>query len=373
MYKFPVPSTPFTKPSILVEHRPLLVERLIVENVLPGLTHVLSHDELDRINAVDERGKKVSVLITCLEKRTFLNSFEAFNVFVQLLGGTQPELFTALVGRPSFPSEVDFCVQKVSQKLKMEIKQKGHKKDFHLDDEIDLDKQFVQLEIVKDDNAWNSSCESQFPHGYQLHVKEKEDRNENISACQVIDANKQGPQKVLTMGRAGVGKSTTLQWLARQWVLDKWATGFTVLFFLQLRVLTNTNTQMTAIELLSLYGLFCVAEAGSLNLLTSWVKNGAKRVILLIDGIDEVSGFASRMKNAPTILGLNQKANPVDLCMNFLSGNLLSGCTIICTSRPFSGLKQVTFHRSFEIIGLTQRRYRSWCTRNILTELRLSC
>ena len=363
MSKSLVQSTPFTNPSVLVEHGPLLVENLIIENVLPGLIHVLSHDELDRINAAGERGNKVDVLITCLKKKTCGNSFEALNAFIQLLGGTQPELFTALVGRPPSPSEVDFCVRDITQKLKTEIKQKGHKKDSHLDDEIDLDNQFVQLEIVKDDNAWSSSHDSRFSHEYKLHLEEKEARNENISVCQVLDTREQGPQKVLTMGRAGVGKSTTLQWLARQWALDEWATDFTVLCFLQLRVLTNTNTQMTAIELLCLYGLFCMAEAGSLNLLTSWLQNGAKRVILLIDGIDEVSGFASRMTNAPTILNLNQKANPVDLCMNILSGNLLSGCTIICTSRPFSGLKQVTFQRSFEIIGLTQKKIQEFVHR----------
>ena len=356
---------PLVNPSVLIEQRPLLVQKLVLENVLPGLRKYLSSDEADRVDAPGVRGNKVSALLSCLERKTSMNSFKAFNAFIQLLAGTQPQLFTALVGRAPTASEADLCIKDISQSLRTEIRQKGHKKDSPLDDEIDFDKQYVQLQIVRDgtDKAYSSSHRGQLPHEYELYLKEIEVGRRDVSVYEVLDGRTQETQKVLTTGRAGVGKTTTLQRLAREWALDKWATGFTLLFLLQLRVLIHTTTQVRAIELLSLYGLFHIAEADIQCSLNSWLTNGANRVILLIDGIDEISQFASRMMHCSKISNLNQKAHPVDLCINFLQGNLLPGCTIICTSRPFSGLRQLTFTNSFEIIGLTQKQIEEFVTR----------
>ena len=264
-------SGPLANSSVLIDQRPLLVENLAVESILPGLKQFLSFDEVDSINAAAERGNKVAALIRCLERRTSLNSMDAFNAFVLILGGIQPKLFSSLVGRLPAASEVDYCVTEFSQSLKGEIKKKGHKRDSALDDEIDFDSQFVELEIVKTtpdtDKLCSSSHDGQLPHVYQHHLSEVVQKQRSISACSVFDENDPKSQMILMSGRAGIGKTTTLQWLARQWALGKWATGFTVLTLLQLRALTLTNTQMTVVELLTLYGLFHVA--GAINFMYS--------------------------------------------------------------------------------------------------------
>ena len=59
------------------------------------------------------------------------------------------------------------------------------------------------------------------------------------------------------------------------------------------------------------------------------------------------------MNHTADIADLNQRGHPIDLCLSILNGKLLKGCTVVCTSRPFSGLRKVSFSSVSEIIGLT--------------------
>ena len=62
------------------------------------------------------------------------------------------------------------------------------------------------------------------------------------------------------------------------------------------------------------------------------------------------------MRHAPKVTTLDHKAHPIDLCINILRGDLLPGCTVICTSRPFAGLSYLSTETSLEMLGLTQKQ-----------------
>ena len=358
---------PITNVNILQTEISRLVEDLVVENVLPGVLPFLSRDEQDNIEGAGTQSERSLALIDCLDRRTTCQSFKAFNAFMKILGGTQPDLFTALVGRAASPSEVDFCVRGFSRELKKNIAETGHKTDSPLDEEIDFDTQYVQLHIIKNDPCGESFAKTDtedlylfgqgtsLPHQYQKHISEVKHAGDNIPACNVLNVGKVQAKRVLLSGRAGVGKTTTLQWLAQQWALEKWAKGFTLLFLMQLRMLSNTDIKVTAIELLTVYGLFQLMAEGSHQVLCSWLKNAAGRVVIMVDGLDELAGFSKKIKNTPKITDLNQKAHPLELCINILRGDLLPGCTLICTSRPFAGLSSLCTDTVVEIIGLTQQ------------------
>ena len=115
-----------------------------------------------------------------------------------------------------------------------------------------------------------------------------------------------------------------------------------------------SDCQMTGIELLTLAGLYQVAEGGLVKPLSSWLQHAAGKVLIMIDGLDEVAGFATRLKDCPIISDLTQKAHPIDLCLNILRGNLLPGVTVISASRPFAGLDALQFDKKFEILGRTE-------------------
>ena len=361
-----------TNVNILQTECPRLVRDLVVENVLPGVIPFLSHDEQEKIESARTQSERSLVLIDCLHRRTTCQSFEAFNAFMKILGGTQPELFTALVDRDATPSEVNYCVKEYSIELKKNITETDHKTDSPLDEEIDFDTQYIQLQIIKNnpcgENLPKTDTEDlnlfghgeSLPHHYQNHLSKVKKREANIPVCDVLNVGEVQAKRVLLSGRAGVGKTTTLQWLAQQWAPGRWATGFTLLFLIQLRTLSNTHANISAIELLTLYSLFQLTADGSQQVLYSWLKSAADGLVILMDGLDEIAGFSQQMKNCPQITDPNQKAHPIDLCINIIRGNLLPGCTIIFTSRPFTGLCTLSTDTAFEILGLTQKQVKEY-------------
>ena len=372
-------STPLVSETILNDRLVLLVENLSVENVLPGLKVFLSCDDLDVINSHGNRGKKIMALVSCLNRKTSSKSYGAFNAFLEILAGTQPELFKALVGRAPSQTEMDTCIEEFSKEIRDKIRAKGHTTDSPLDEQIDLDTQHVQLQIIRQeyDIAGFARTETEalyyetlnFPshdqeesplHKYQQHLSDVENRGGNIPACDILNGGEGQEICVLLSGRAGVGKTTTLQWLARKWALNSWGTKFALLFILQLRMLSNTDTNITITELLALYGLFQLTGEVSHQVLSAWLRNAAGRVVILVDGLDEIANFSQKLINCPKITDLNQRAHPIDLCINIVRGHLLPECTVICTSRPFTGLSSLRPDTELEVLGLTQTQVREY-------------
>ena len=358
-------SKPLMSIEILIKERVCLVRDVDVDSLLPVLEHFLLYTEIDAIKACADQGAKTRELIDCLQRRTVAGSYEAFNAFMRILGGTQPELFTKLVGRCPTDIEADFCVEGFTSELKKVVKAKGHSTDSPLDEQIDLDSQHVQLQIIETkaedrDFARTDTEDLYSPYEHHHHRNEAEDTGKIVPLGQVLKAGKVQAKRILMSGRAGVGKTTSLQWLSRQWALNKWAAEFTMLFLLQLRMLSNTDTNMTVVELLLMYGLFQLTTENSQKVLSAWLKNARSRIVVLIDGVDEISGFSHRFKNSQKITDLNQRAHPIDLCINILRGDLLPGCTLICTSRPFTGLSVLMTDTALEILGLTQNQVKEF-------------
>ena len=362
-----VDSKPLVNVDVLKKKRVCLVQDVDVDSILSVLEPLL-YPEITAIKAHADRVSKARELIDCLYRRTVAGSYEAFNCFMRILGGTQPELFTELVGRCPTNIESDFCVEGLASELKEVIKAKGHSTDSPLDEQINLDKEHVQLQIIRMENdtrsfertdtegLYLSECTERLPHQYQQRLSEIEKAGKNIPACDILNAGEKSSKSVLLSGRAGVGKSTTLQWLARQWALNLWATDFTFLFLMPLRMLSSSDTHMTVIELLTIYSFFQMTAVSSQNVLCKWMKNSKYKMLLLIDGLDEILGFSNKLRHALKITTLNHKAHPIDLCINILRGDLLPGCTVVSTSRPFAGLSYLNTESGIEILGLTQKQ-----------------
>ena len=360
-------SEPLVNVDILKKNHVRLVQDVDVDCVLAVLEPFLLYTEIDAVKSKADRCSRTRELIDCLKRRIAAKSYEAFNAFMKILGGTQPELFSSLANRPASPSEVDFCVKGFSRELKKNIAETGHQTDSPLDEAIDFNTQYIQLQIIQNDpcgesfaktdteDLYQSRHGTSLPHQYQKHLSEVKKTGANIPACNILNVGKTQAKRVLLSGRAGVGKTTTLQWLAQQWALERWATGFTLLFLMQLRMLPNTDVKVTTVELFTVYGLFQLMAGDSHQVLCSWLRNAAGKVVILLDGLDELAGFSKKIKNTPKITDLNQKAHPLELCINILRGDLLPGCTLICTSRPFTGLNSISTDTVLEILGLTQQ------------------
>ena len=233
-------STPLVSETILNDRLVLLVKNLSVENVLPGLKVFLSCDDLDVINSHGNRGKKIMALVSCLNHKTSSKSYGAFNAFLEILGGTQPELFKALVGRAPSQAETDTCIKEFLKEMKDKIRAARHATDSPLDEQIDLDTQHVQLQIIRQESDKAAFARTETEDLYydtlnlpshdqgdnQQHLTDVEKMGRNIPVCDILSGAEGQEKCVLLSGRAGVGKTTTLQWLARKWALNSWGTKF---------------------------------------------------------------------------------------------------------------------------------------------------
>ena len=167
------------------------------------------------------------------------------------------------------------CVSKLSSELKQEILKAGHRPDKPGDEEIDLEVQFVQLILVEDDSDMLLT-EDNKPDEYQA-VLEKTPANTTYK--DILPTESIG-HTVLLRGRAGVGKTTLVQWLLTQWALNMWAVHCCCAFMLNLRYLMEHTYTISLPDLLTTCSLYAVGQSHST--LREWMSNCQEQLIIFI-------------------------------------------------------------------------------------------
>ena len=81
-------------------------------------------------------------------------------------------------------------------------------------------------------------------------------------------------------GRAGIGKTTLVQWLLNQWAQKKWAKKYTCAFMLNLRFLFVHEYRVSLIELLTMCSLYNVG--GQHLQLGLWMENCQQKLLLFM-------------------------------------------------------------------------------------------
>jgi hypothetical protein len=171
------------------------------------------------------------------------------------------------------------------------------------------------------------------------------------------------PTVITVQAPAGIGKSSMLKYMCMKWGCNElWASNFDVLIFVECRTLNRLGS-MSGRQFLEKIlepidgkveldpvvedeegGSSEVEEARTLiNQLTK--KAGAGRLLLLLDGLDEVHGVGNLAQirhpaGHPERLGQPGKGavdavlSPLEFAQCLLTGALLQGCHVIVTSRP---------------------------------------
>lgn len=333
--------------------------------VLPHLEKVIPIDDVSTIEATQERTSRNGEILRSIMRSFHCisdNNFTCYNELLKALAGLHPDLFEKLQYRSPTANEADFCVEGFVQDMKKAILENGHVRDNKMDEVIDLDEKFIQLELATgryqdvNEDHMKFGHDGKVPVYYQAHMDR---RKENfISSGHIANfmccGQAESAQRNLLCGRAGIGKSTTLQWLLRQWAKGSWGQGFTIVFLIPIRILLTCDVRISLVELLKSYTLYKTSMPANRLLSSLWLRNNDVRVMLQVDGLDEISDFSARMRNTPIITKLEENAHPLTLCINILRGNLLKRSTLVCTSRHFLGLCHLKDFEQFEILGLSQ-------------------
>ncbi|XP_054850990.1 NLR family CARD domain-containing protein 3 [Eublepharis macularius] len=132
------------------------------------------------------------------------------------------------------------------------------------------------------------------------------------------------PRILVTVGIAGIGKSTLVKLFVHTWAKGEMGTDFEFVLPLTFREL-NSYDRLSAERLIRL---------GSPHLTeSSFLSVGTRRTLLILDGLDE---FKTPLDFSDTIICMDlQKEIQVDyLITNIIRGNLLQEVNVWITSRP---------------------------------------
>ncbi len=190
---------------------------------------------------------------------------------------------------------------------------------------------------------------------------------EPLALNQLFEPNDdtQTPNKLLILGRAGIGKSVLCQYLAVQWAFESESTDeeqkgelgnylrqkFDAVFWVRLReVAAGSPAHDTVAKVIN---QFCLRGLNNLSLeeLDFYIKSRSKKILFILDGYDEITdsiGYdrCTHLTNFLNELATNQHEN------------------ILITSRPLAidtlGQGRITFNRKLENIGFTNENIEAY-------------
>ena len=286
---------------------------------------------------------------------------DRFEYFCKIIAGIYPSLYKVLKGYEPKKDESDFYLKSFSEDLRKSILSAGNKPDNEIDEPINLDTQFVSLTL--NDMLQTNSGDTVLPAEYQRNLENNEGKE--ISINEILPINSSG-SSILIKGCAGVGKSTLIQYLIRQWAKGKWESTKTCVFLLNLRNLVNEDKDVSFTELLGRHAEYVVESPGQKQPSLEWLKNNAQNVVFFMDGIDELRKLNQLLKRTPKLsLTEGSRASRLEWCLNLMQKNLLNESTCVFVTRPFDDLKRFRFNRVIDVCGLTHEKVMLFVEKNV--------
>ena len=329
----------------------------LVKQIQPQLFHHLLEPYLrDSIEDQPGKLKQSRALLDVLMR----SPRKFFNQFCKVIAGIHPAIFEVLKKRKPTTEESACYLKPFCDKLRQGILLKGSVTDNDIDKRIDLDTQFVPLKLVDISKQENRPTQSQnVPHYlrnedstildyYQYNLEHIQAKDIDIK--DILPEEAVG-KSILITGRAGVGKSTLIQFLNRQWAKEKWGRSHTAVFLLNLRKLVHFQSQVNLSELFGFHAEYVPASHDSHPPAVQWLEKNMEKVVIFTDGIDEVADF-SRLFKYTRELSLDSRATPLEWCINLMRRNVLQDSTLFLISRPFSALQKLKNDLQIDVFGL---------------------
>ena len=219
--------------------------------------------------------------------------------------------------------------------------------------DLKLDEIFTNLIVYKGRAHYNFSGD----RGEQL--KEYHKANKKLSPTLPGEIFDREEQNILVVGRPGIGKTMLSTKILRDWASDnllnetqKSQIDFKVAFLVKLRMFNSTDKELNLRELLdhSEYSTTLSEETWS------YIRENPQRVMIIFDGFDEYSRKAEINKDDVQYRNSEEDRMPVHfLLKKILSGKILTGATVLMTTRPnaVSCIISPIFDKTVEILGFT--------------------
>ena len=166
-------------------------------------------------------------------------------------------------------------------------------------------------------------------------------------------------QKILVVGRPGIGKTMFSTKILRNWSCDtlfnetqKIQMDFKAAFLIKLRMFNSRNKELNLRELLD-HSEYSTALSQDL---WNYIRHNPGRVLVIFDGFDEYSGRTKIDKDDVPYRNNEEEKMPVHLLLKkIVLGKILTGMTVLLTTRPnaVSCITSLDFDKTVEILGFT--------------------
>ena len=217
--------------------------------------------------------------------------------------------------------------------------------------DLKLDEIFTNLIVYKGRVKYDFSGD----RGEQL--KEYLKANEELQPTRpgdIFDAEK---QKILVVGRPGIGKTMFSTKILRDWASDNLLnetqkSQIDFAFLIKLRMFNSTDKELNLRELLDHSEYSTALSENAWN----YICNNPGRVLIIFDGFDEYSRKTEINMDEVRYRNSEEDRMPVHfLLKKIVSGKILTGATVLTTTRPnaVSCIRSLDFNKTVEILGFT--------------------
>ena len=164
-------------------------------------------------------------------------------------------------------------------------------------------------------------------------------------------------QKILVVGRPGIGKTMFSTKILRDWASDnlisetqKSQIDINVAFLIKLRMFNSINKALNLRDLLD-HSEYSTALSEDI---WNYILHNPEQVLVIFDGFDEYSGRTKINEDDVPYRNSEEERMPVHLLLKkIVSGKILTGATVLTTTRPnaVSCIRSLDFDKTVEILG----------------------
>ena len=220
-------------------------------------------------------------------------------------------------------------VRKVTERPCRDLKSPFHNPGERPKRDLKLDEIFTNLIF------YEGRAEYDFSGDRLEQLKEYHKANENLRPTRpgdIFDAEK---QKILVVGRPGIGKTMFSTKILRDWASDnlisetqKSQIDINVAFLIKLRMFNSINKALNLRDLLD-HSEYSTALSEDI---WNYILHNPEQVLVIFDGFDEYSGRTKINEDDVPYRNSEEERMPVHLLLKkIVSGKILTGATVLTT------------------------------------------
>ena len=269
--------------------------------------------------------------------------------------GPQPQELVA-----SFIERMKKHVRDVTDKPYRDLKSPFHNPGEGPRRDLKLDEIFTNLIV------YEGRAKYDFSGDRVKQLNEYHKANESLRPTPPGDIFNAKEQKILVVGRPGIGKTMFSTKILRNWASDnlfnetqKSQVDFKVAFLVKLRMFNSRNQELNLREILD-HSEYSTALSEEL---WNYIRHNPERVLLIFDGFDEYSGRTKINEDDIPYRNSEEERMPVYFLMKkIVEGKILTGATILTTTRPnaVSCITSLHFDKTVEILGFSTEQVNNY-------------